>query len=97
VTPKRWQRIQEIFAEALQRDPSERVGYLDGVGADASLRQDVEFMIATHEQGDSGFLERPASGSKEMLEQGFKIGQYEVLAAIGAVGMGEVYDCPTPK
>jgi serine/threonine protein kinase len=91
MTPERWKEIQEIFAEALRREPSERVGYLEGACADASLRQEVELMIAAHEQGNSSFLENPAVGNKETLKHGSMIGQYEVLAAIGAGDMGEVY------
>ncbi len=89
--PERWVKIQEIFAGALEREPAERSDYLIGVCTDPSLRQEVELMIAAHEQGESGFLEPADAGRKEALQDGTKIGPYEVLAAIGAGGMGEVY------
>lgn len=91
MTPERWVKIQEIFAEALDREPAERPDYLIRTCADASLRRDVELMIAAHEQGDSGFLEPPFAASRGSLIIGSRIGQYEVIEAIGAGGMGEVY------
>jgi Tol biopolymer transport system component len=91
MTPERWLKVQEIFGAALEREPAERANYLTEVCTDTSLRQEVELMIAAHEQGDSGFLEPRFAASKETLKSGSKIGPYEVLAAIGAGGMGEVY------
>jgi Tol biopolymer transport system component/tRNA A-37 threonylcarbamoyl transferase component Bud32 len=91
MTPERWVKIQKIFAEALKREPAERSDYLIGVCTDPSLREEVELMIAAHEQGGSSFLDPPFAESKETLKSGSRIGQYEVLEAIGAGGMGEVY------
>ncbi len=91
MTPERWLQIQEIFAEALEREPAERDMYLMSACADASLRKEVELMIAAHDQAGSDFLEPPVAGNRETLKSGSRIGQYEVLAAIGAGGMGEVY------
>src|SRR5579872_939956 len=88
MTPEGWVKVQEIFAEALEREPAERASYLAGACTDGSLRQEVELMIAAHEQGGSGFLEFAARGTGT-LENGSRIGQYEVLAAIGSGGMGE--------
>jgi eukaryotic-like serine/threonine-protein kinase len=91
MTPERWVKIQEIFGEALLREPAERARYLTSACTDPSLLNEVELMIAAHEEGGSGYLEFPAAGSNETLKCGSTIGQYEVLAAIGAGGMGEVY------
>jgi hypothetical protein len=52
--PGRWVKIQEIFAEALEREPAEGSTYLTGVCTDTSLRNEVELMIAAHEQGGTG-------------------------------------------
>jgi serine/threonine protein kinase len=91
VTPDRWQRVQKLFAGALDRDPAQRAGYLTGACTDGSLRQEVELMIAAHEQGDSRFLQASAAGKNETLKSGATIGPYNILALIGAGGMGEVY------
>ena len=91
MTPERWQKVQELFAEALEREPAERATYLTGACKDGSLRQEVELMIAAHEEGDPRFLQTPTAGNNETLKSGAVIGPYTILALIGAGGMGEVY------
>jgi eukaryotic-like serine/threonine-protein kinase len=91
MTPERWQKIQEVFAEVLEQKPAARAAYLNKVCTDTSLRQQVELMIVAHEQGDSGFLEPPVGGSNEVLKSGTKLGPYEILSRLGAGGMGVVY------
>jgi eukaryotic-like serine/threonine-protein kinase len=90
VTPERWQEMKEVLAGALERTPAERRAYLDQACADASLRLEVESLIATNDQGDTSFLEQPAI-ERGTLKSGSKLGPYEILASIGAGGMGEVY------
>jgi eukaryotic-like serine/threonine-protein kinase len=93
MTPERWQEVKEIFADVLEQKPAVRATYLKKVCTDASLRQEVELMIAAHEQGGSSFMERPTVGlgTNEALKSGTRLGPYEILARIGAGGMGVVY------
>jgi eukaryotic-like serine/threonine-protein kinase len=91
LTPERWQEIKKVLAGALERTPPERHSYLDQACPDASLRREVESLIAAHEQGHSDFIERPVAGSNEMLKSGTKLGPYEIVARVGAGGMGVVY------
>jgi serine/threonine protein kinase len=90
MTPERWQEVKEMFAEALEQKPAERAAYLDKVCADAALRREVELMIAAYERGGSGFMEQPAHDTG-LLQSGTTLGPYEILARIGAGGMGVVY------
>ena len=90
MTPERWQEVKNILAAALDRAPQDRVAYLYRVCTDPSLRREVESLIAAHERGDSSFMEQSAAASGG-LTNGTKLGPYEILATIGAGGMGEVY------
>ena len=91
MTPDRWQEVKRVLAGALERRPEERSVYLDQTCIEPDLRREVESLIAAHEQGDNSFMERPIVESNEALKRGTKLGPYEILARIGAGGMGEVY------
>jgi eukaryotic-like serine/threonine-protein kinase len=90
MTPERWQEVKKHLAAVLEREPSERSAYLDRACAEPSLRQEVESLIAAHEQGNSSFLE-PSAARPQALKSGTKLGCYEIVAPIGSGGMGEVY------
>jgi predicted ATPase/serine/threonine protein kinase len=60
MTPARWARMEALFLRALACVPDEREALLDReCEGDASLRKEVEAMLATHERLGS-FLEAPA-------------------------------------
>ena len=90
MTPERWQEVKKVLADALERAPAQRPAYLDQACPEPDLRREVESLIAAHEQGQSSFLTQPAVQAKE-LAIGSLLGPYEILARIGAGGMGEVY------
>ena len=47
-TPERWQRIEEVFEQALALEAAARAGFLDQVcGDDAELREEVASLIAS--------------------------------------------------
>ena len=96
LTPERWQEVKKVFADALERAPAQRPAYLDQACPEPDLRREVESLIAAHEQAQSGFLAQPANGTKE-LAIGSCLGSYEILARIGAGGMGDVYRASDTK
>ena len=96
VTPERWQEVKKVLAGALERTPGERHAYLDHACAEPDLRREVESLIAAHEQAQSSFLAQPAIQAKE-LAIGSRLGPYEILARIGAGGMGDVYRASDSK
>ena len=96
MTPERWQEVKKVLAAALERTPGERNAYLDQACAEPALRREVESLIAAHDQAQTSFLAQPAVQPKE-LAIGSRLGPYEILARIGAGGMGDVYQASDTK
>src|SRR5690242_12256260 len=95
---RRWQRIETICDAALKLDPAERDNYLHGAcGNDAALVREVEALLK-QEHAARNFLSAPvgAVAAAVMLDRarnliGTQLGDYEITAALGEGGMGEVY------
>ena len=96
MTPERWQEIKKVLAAVLEREPAERAAYLDEVCAEPLLRREVDSLVAAHEQGANSFMEQPDVESNA-LKSGTNLGPYEIVALVGAGGMGEVYEARDPK
>jgi eukaryotic-like serine/threonine-protein kinase len=90
VTQDRWQEVKKVLASALERAPGDRPAYLDQACPEPDLRREVESLIAAHELAQTSFLAQPAVKPKG-LAIGSRLGPYEIIARIGAGGMGEVY------
>ena len=97
--PERWQRLKELFNETLELEPARRAAFLDDACAgDAPLREEIESLLASHEEADE-FLEQPAvETAPELLESdpgeslvGSSLGAYRIIRKLGQGGMGIVY------
>jgi serine/threonine protein kinase len=95
---KRWRQIEDLFQSALDCEPARRAAFLDSAcSTDASLRQEVESLLASYDKG--GFTETPAfAEGLKLLEEGDErslagqnIGPYKVIRKLGHGGMGAVY------
>jgi predicted ATPase/serine/threonine protein kinase len=103
MSSERWERTKEILEQALRRAPRERPLYLDSAcGIDAHLRQEVESLIASHEEAGSEFLHAAAPevlqfAPPSTLASGARVGSYQIIELLGAGGMGEVYRAMDPR
>jgi serine/threonine protein kinase len=99
MTPERWQRIEELYHLALQRDSGQRASFVkQACGDDGEMQREIESLLA-HEEPANGFLEAPGmavlakalAGDRAGSMVGRQIGPYQILSLLGAGGMGEVY------
>jgi eukaryotic-like serine/threonine-protein kinase len=98
MTPERWQQVDKLLEQALEKEPSHRDAFLEGAcKGDTALRHEVESLLEAHEQAGS-LLSSPAlAGSTHQradLPQsmtGRNLGHYQILSRLGEGGMGIVY------
>src|SRR6267378_431513 len=100
MTPERWQQVKGLLGPALELDPGKRTEYLDqACGSDASLREELGFLLEAEGKAGPGFLSDPvvlADLTLDLPQQsdawvGRRLGSYQIVEEIGAGGMGEVY------
>ena len=96
-----WRRIEELCHEALERDPPERNSFLRAACAgDEVLRREVESLLAGQPEESEflggSMLQAVARAVMDGSDSGGslvgrRMGAYDVVARIGAGGMGVVY------
>ena len=92
--------LRDVFDRAASLPPQDRAAFLArACGANDRLRREVERLLAADARLGSAFDTQPASESspgvaapgEPSLMSGMRLGPYEIVAPLGAGGMGEVY------
>ena len=101
-----WDLVKELVADALERPPSERPGFLDAACAgEPGLRRAVDELLAAAIAADDAIGDGPladpdhtartaatdATVSVTQLPAGLRLGVYEVRELLGEGGFSEVY------
>src|SRR6266702_1178495 len=94
----RWEQIQNLFHETVDRPADEQAAILkDACGEDESLRREVLALLREDGRGSSLLdrdlaqaVQNTLSGAGEALPFE-KIGPYRILTLLGEGGMGVVY------
>jgi Tol biopolymer transport system component len=95
---EQWRQVEQLYHAARDRDPEQRDQFLRKACADEHVRGEVESLLRCEDQADS-FLEAPAlditaqafAEGRARSMFGRVLGHYEIVAFLGAGGMGEVY------
>lgn len=94
---QRFERIENLFLQALDLRPEERGPFLDtACVGDRELRSEVESLLE-HDGDSEQWMTEALQGTVQSLfetvsmKPGTRLGDYDIQKLIGAGGMGEVY------
>ena len=98
--PERWQQIENICHESLDRKPEERAAFLDAqCGDDQDLRCEVESLLRYAELKGNPLDRSTGEGVWQLMDElmepslaaGTNVAHYRIETVLGVGGMGKVY------
>lgn len=101
MNPDRWEKIERLYHEALERDAGEREAFVrQACDGDEDLRREIVSLL-DHDQMTTDFIESPALvvAAREFapelasvkMSAPRRFGSYRILSPLGRGGMGEVH------
>ncbi|MBW4698810.1 MAG: protein kinase [Aphanocapsa lilacina HA4352-LM1] len=95
LTTEQWQRIKNLFAEALEKPVGERRTFLERSCAQSAQMLAEVLSLLEHHRESENFLHRPGiqllEEHRPTLQVGEHLGPYRVVGKLGQGGMGSVY------
>jgi serine/threonine protein kinase len=98
-SPERWATVERLYHAALARPVEERAAFLaKACAGDGELRREVESLLAQDASGEGALTGAAMVAAAGLVTDiggsvltGRRLGAYQILAPLGAGGMGEVY------
>jgi eukaryotic-like serine/threonine-protein kinase len=95
----RWDAVDRLYHAALAQPANERAAFLaDACAGDEKLRREVESLLAQGASAEAALTAGAVVAAAGLLTDvgrsvltGRRLGAYQILAPLGAGGMGEVY------
>jgi serine/threonine protein kinase len=99
LSPERWATVERLYHTALAQPAENRAAFVaDACAGDEDLRREVESLLAQDASADAVLTRGAVVGAAGLVSDvggsvlmGRRLGAYQILAPLGAGGMGEVY------